>query len=588
MLWLAADPESTQEVMLTMPRTVPAGAPALAHWLLNARRAARLDHPNLARVLEIGVHEHWPFIAVDRSLGVTLEEWLQTHSASSADEAAAWVSEALRGLSFAHEAGVAHLDLQVRSLIVSERGQVCVMALAAACEPTAAPTAASVERAMALDPVQLRVLRAAAERDVVACGIMLHSLLVGEPALGDADNGRVLDRMAPGGRELVRLPWSLRGSVSEALRAIVNRSTSGQPGLRYRNARTLLDALEGWRASQSNDDGGPLALLLERLRSVGHLPALPGLTGRVQRVLGLEGQRTDDIASQILPDMALSFELLRTLNSAQVQGTQVAGSGPVLTLSRVVALIGVNGVRQAASALRPWPGPLDEVRAAALHKTFDRVRLAGHTAQALRPPGYDAESVYLVAVLQNLGRLMIRYHFPEQSEQIQQLLQAVKEPTPTIEGEAEEPALSEEAAAFTVLGVDVESFGAAVGRHWGLGAELQHMIRRLPLDVPVRKPDGDSEVLRIVASAANEVVDAFSESPPERLGAALAHIAQRYSRVLSVDARGMGEALKEAREVFRSGSPPPRGGRSQAGADSRVDGAERGSAGGRDSAALQR
>ncbi len=230
--------------------------------------------------------------------------------------------------------------------------------------------------------------------------------------------------MAPHGRELVRLPWTTPYSIPEALRAIVNRSTSGQERLRYRSARTFLDALSGWREAVSEDDGGPVALLLDRLRSVGHLPALPGLAARVQRVTAIETQRTDEIARHLLPDMALSLELLRTLNSAQVQGTQVTGNGPVLTLRRVVALIGVNGVRQAANTLRVWPGPLDEDGAKALRTTIERVRLAGHTAQALRPAGYDAEVTYLVAALQNLGRLMLRYHFADEAAQIEQLMPA--------------------------------------------------------------------------------------------------------------------------------------------------------------------
>ena len=101
--------------------------------------------------------------------------------------------------------------------------------------------------------------------------------------------------------------------------------------------------------------------------------------------------------------MALSFELLKTLGSAQVQGTQIPGNGPVLTLRRIVALIGVDGVRAAANSLRTWPGPLDDDGARALREAIDDVRLAGHVAQALRPAGYDPEAVYLVAVLQNLG-----------------------------------------------------------------------------------------------------------------------------------------------------------------------------------------
>jgi non-specific serine/threonine protein kinase len=102
--------------------------------------------------------------------------------------------------------------------------------------------------------------------------------------------------------------------------------------LRYRNARTFLGALTGWLEASADDEGGPLALLLDRLRTVGHLPALPGLATRVQRITSIESKRTDEIARHLLPDMALSFELLRTYSSARVQGTQIAGNGPVLTL----------------------------------------------------------------------------------------------------------------------------------------------------------------------------------------------------------------------------------------------------------------
>jgi len=292
-------------------------------------------------------------------------------------------------------------------------------------------------------------------------------------------------------------------------------------------------------------------LLLDRLHSVGHLPALPGLAARVARVVSLEGQHTDAIASQILPDMALSFELLRTLNTAQVQGTQVAGNGTVLTLRRVVALIGVDGVRKAANALRPWPGALaDEGAAAQLKKTMERIRLAGHVAQALRPPGYDPEVVYLIAVMQNLGRLMARYHFADEAAQVEQLMQA-----PGVDADGIEVAgMSEEAAAYAVFGVDLAALGFAVARQWGLGDEVLHMIRRLPTDAPVRKPDGDPELLRILASAANETIDAVTMLPAKRVAVALDRIAERYARVLRLNARTLHEAIQQGREALSKAS----------------------------------
>jgi eukaryotic-like serine/threonine-protein kinase len=561
MAWLAFDPRDGSEVMLTLPRVQPVDATALELWLRDARLAARLNHPNLAQVAEVGVQDHWPFVAVDRQQGVTLNEWLANHPNPKPTEVVGWVCDLLRGLAFAHEAGLAHRDPQLHNVLINERGGVSLMALA--CVDKAAPEAAprgAPERNMAMDPGELRAQRAAAARDLLACGVLLQHLLTGQPVLEQPDTALVIARMAPLGRELVRLPWSTPLPIPEALRAIANRCTSGQERLRYRNGRTLLGALTGWLEAQAEDGGGPVALLLDRLRTVGHLPALPGLAARVARVTNVESQRTDEIADQVLGDMALSFELLRTLNSAQVQGTQVQGNGPVLTLRRIISLIGINGVRLAANTLRTWPGPLNEAHAAALQATLDGVRLAAHTAQALRPAGYDAQVVYLITALQNLGRLMLRYHFADEAAQIQQLVT----PTPADReaGTPEQPGLSQEAAAYAVLGVDIESLGAAVARHWGLGDDVMQIVRRLPSDATVRKPDTDGAVLRLTASAANDAVDAISHHTGPRAAAALGQVAQRYGRALGIGTRDLTDALQAAREAVRKGTPlpPPRRG----------------------------
>lgn len=554
MTWLATDRRSQTEAMLILPRVAPVDAAGIAAWLAVVNRAARLDHPDIARAGVGDVPEHWPYVAVERRLGVTLDEWLAAHPARlSADEAAGWIASVLRGLAFAHDAGVAHRDVQASTILVNERGQALVMAIGVAFDADAgsAPVAPGrADRGHVVDAVVLREQRAAAERDVLATGLLLNGLLAGEPALGVADTGRVIDRMAPRGREFVRLPWTTPQPVPEALRAIVNRSTAGQDRLRYRSARTFLQALVGWRQAAADDSGGPVALLLDRLRTVGHLPALPGLAGRVQRVTAIETQRTDDIARHLLPDLALSLELLRMLNSATVQGTQIPGNGPVLTLRRVVALIGVNGVREAANTLRAWPGPLDDAGARAMRQALDRVRLAGHAAQALRPAGYDAEVVYLIAALQSLGRLLVRYHFADEAAQIQQLMQ----PAPAGSDGDEHPGLDEAAACFAVLGVDLESFGTATARLWGFGAEIQHMIRRVGVDAPVRKPDNDADLLRIVASAANDAVDVVSDVSPRKMASALGQVAQRYARVLKINARSLADALQEARDHMRRGT----------------------------------
>ncbi len=114
---------------------------------------------------------------------------------------------------------------------------------------------------------------------------------------------------------------------------------------------------------------------------------------------------------------------------------------------------------------------------------------------------------------------------------------------------ADQPGLSEEMAAFAVLGVDVEALGSAVAKQWGLGEDILHMVRRLPTEPAVRKPDGDGELLRILGSAANEAVEAL-ELPPAKVALALQRVVSRYSRVLKVNTRALHDAVQEARDAL--------------------------------------
>jgi non-specific serine/threonine protein kinase len=212
----------------------------------------------------------------------------------------------------------------------------------------------------------------------------------------------------------------------------------------------------------------------------------------------------------------------------------------VLTVRRAIAMVGLDGVRHAASALRSWPGPLPQVAADELSAQIERAKRAGRVAQALRPAGYDAEVVYLVTLLQNLGRLLAHYHFPEEAAQVRRLML----PAPAASaGTPDEPGMTEEAAAFAVLGTDIESMGAAVARHWGLDESVLHMIRRLPAATPVRAIERDDDLLRALASAANEAVDAAA-LPPKQAAAALERVAQRYARPLALSLKDIQDALQ--------------------------------------------
>jgi non-specific serine/threonine protein kinase len=544
MLWLVHDPQRGAELMLALPRVAPSGAAAIEQWLRGAHAVARVRHPGIAPVAEIGQVEHWPFVAYERSLGETLDERLARQSAPLPLEAADWIAQCLEGLAYAHEAGHAHHDIQCASLVIDGANRVRLLGL-----EVGQPAGAAGGEFNALSR---RALRDAAEGDLLCVGLLLHRLLGGRPVLDQPDLQVLVQQMQPLGRELVRLGWETPHPLPEPLRAIGNRATASQPGQRYHLARSFLRALDGWRQSAAPDDGGPIALLIDRLQRVGHLPTTTPALPRLLQSAGLETQHGSALSELVLRDMALSLELLRRVNNAlKQQGAPVDGT--VLNMQRAIAMLGLSGVEEAARALRPWPGPMNEVAAGMLQQLMKRVRRAGQIAQALRPAGYDAEVVYLIALMQNLGRLLVQYHFPDDAQQIRQLMQP---PEPS----ADQPnprGLSEQAAAYAVIGCDLDALGVAVARYWSLGDELVQMIRRQPPDAPVRSGGSDADLLRLTCSLANELVDALGLPEPRRQpGVELA--TRRYVRSLGLGLRDVLQALNPQAAADESpASAPP-------------------------------
>ncbi|MEO5686457.1 MAG: HDOD domain-containing protein [Burkholderiaceae bacterium] len=543
MLWLALDTNGDVEVMVALPRVQPPDPDALGAWIARVGRTSRLKHPKLARVLDVGEHERWPYAVYARDQFVTWGEKLTVKGLPGA-ELTQWSVQVLQGLAFAHEAGSAHRDLQPYSLLIDDTGNVKLLGLeivdahAFAQAFVAAPSDADGHQA-AMD--ERRMQRQAAEIDVLAFGLVMHQVLAGNEPLEEPDVAKVVGRLPPFGHEMVRLPWTVPRPIAEPLRAIVNRATDRQERQRYRSARTFERALEGWLQASSDQDAGPITLLLARMRSVGLLPAMPGGAERAARLALLESGHTHELSSVVLQDFALSFEMVRMVNFAQSQAGH-NGSGAVLAIHRAIAMVGLDGVRQAALSLRPWPGPLNAGAANALKELMERVKRACKLAQTLQPAGYDQEVVYLITALQNLGWLVVQYHFPDEAAQIRRLMQ----PVPSQKaGEPDEQGMTAEGASFAVLGIDIDALGTAVMHHWGLDDGVQHMVRRAPPTGPIHTPTSDVDMLRLVASCANDVLDAVA-LPSRQAIAAVQRVAQRYGRALDIALKDIQDALQPA------------------------------------------
>lgn len=548
MTWLSHDARLDAEVLLCLPRSAVPG-PSLKTWLEAVQGAARLKHPRLLAPIEIGMEEGWPFVLYEYRDLTPLPE--QIASAAPAPwDVAQWGCDLLEGLAYAHEAGVSHLDLGLHQVVLDAQGRATLLGLSVGMfAPDAhAANASDSHHGATLDAAQLRSQRDASERDLLTAGLLLHRLLAGHPALDEPDLSAAAARV---GREIVRLPWTTPHTVPDTLRAIINRATDRQPRQRYLNARTLLRALHGWIEVNAQDSAGPLALLLDRLNSVGALPGRQGLAARVGKLARMEGQRIDEMVDLIIQDPALVCELLRMINAVQFHGH---GEGPVSSVRRAVFLIGMHGVQSAAQGLRPWPGALqggaDGGAAELLERALRRACVAGLVADALCPPGTDSYEALSAGMLQNLGRLLVLYHFPEEAAQITRLTLPAPPEAP---GAAETPGMTESAATGAVLGIEYEALGLAVAKHWGLDEALVQALRPLNLQSPVRKPDDRTDTLRALASVSNEAL-AVLDLPVAKQAQALNHVVQRYGRALEINLKEVQEALLSARKAIDEGS----------------------------------
>ncbi len=154
-------------------------------FLREARLAARLAHPNVVRVFDVGEDDGRPFIAMEYVEGETLAELVARRAPLRATEVASLGVQMCAGLAAAHAAGLVHRDVKPQNLLLGTDGILKLgdFGVAVGEEGTRLTLAGTVlGTAGYLAPEQARGEQVTAAADVYAVGAVLYELLAGEPA----------------------------------------------------------------------------------------------------------------------------------------------------------------------------------------------------------------------------------------------------------------------------------------------------------------------------------------------------------------------------------------------------------------------
>jgi serine/threonine protein kinase len=242
--------------------SISTGEPEAVNRLLaEARAIAKVEHPNVVQVYDVGLQDSLFYIVMQLLEGRTLKAAFDELGPVPVEELYPVVSGIGRGLEAIHERGIVHRDLKMENIIVGPDGQPRITDFGLVLEQggkdeyhgriVGTPAYISPEQWIGR-PLDQRA-------DLYSLGVLLFTLATGEypfPGPGATEFREQHLRTPP------RRPSAVNSLVPEPLSAIVLKLLSKVRGKRFQTAREFLDDLKRWH------DGKPPEATFETGRAV--------------------------------------------------------------------------------------------------------------------------------------------------------------------------------------------------------------------------------------------------------------------------------------------------------------------------------
>ncbi len=228
-----------------------------ARFQAEAEAAARLQHPNIVQVHDVGVHDGQPFFSLEYCAGGSLSARLR-EGPLAVREAATLVEALARAMQHAHEEGIVHRDLKPANvLLAGEPGAAlerCVpkiadFGLAKRLDADSGQTrpGAIMGTPSYMAPEQADGLTVGPAADVWALGAILYEALTGQPPFKGETTGATLALVRTGEPQA---PRRARHEIPRDLETICLKCLHKGPAARFASAGDLADDLRNFLAGQ--------------------------------------------------------------------------------------------------------------------------------------------------------------------------------------------------------------------------------------------------------------------------------------------------------------------------------------------------
>jgi len=252
-VWRARQLSTRRQVALKVPRSdLLRSRKAMARFAREIELAARLNHPNIARIYGSGLCDGLYYYAMELIEGAPLDQYAQQHELSVRQtmELMLAVCEAIQ---HAHQNGVIHRDLKPSNILVDQDGKPRVVDFGLARTVLDGSTfqTLSTDGEVTGTPAYMSPEQAAGQQgrldtrtDVYSLGVVLYELLTGDfpydvttSTLQTLQNIRESEPISPS--KFVR-------HLDRDIQAIVLKALAKEPDERYQSAAELVSDIRHW------------------------------------------------------------------------------------------------------------------------------------------------------------------------------------------------------------------------------------------------------------------------------------------------------------------------------------------------------